>query len=192
MQLETYQVGKTYTNLVFAGNTYERREFDGCEFVSCDLSNVSFTTSTFSNCTFRQCNLSMVKFKKTGLSEIAFEGCKLMGADFSTANDFTLSMRFSGCILDYATFAGKPLKKTIFKECRLNEVNFTGADLAQAVFQQCDMSRAQFNRTNLTGADLVSSYGLSIDPEINTLKNAKISLHALPGLLERHQLRIEE
>jgi len=192
MKTETYSYEKTFTEQNYANALLLKLEFEKCSFVRCDFTGANLAGTAFRNCTFDGCNLSMAKLPKANLTEVLFKNSKLMGVDFYVANDFTLSMSFDNCILDYASFARKRLKQTTFIACRLTEANFNEADLSGSVFQRCDLTRAQFNGSNLSGADLSTAFGISIDPEATILKKARISLHALPGLLERHGLIIEE
>ena len=70
------------------------------------------------------------------------------------------------------------------------ETDFTEADLSDCKFNNCNLKNAFFSRTVLKNADLSSSYNFIIDPDDNIVKKAKFSLHGLPGLLAKYDIRI--
>lgn len=167
------------------------RAFEGCRFLNCDLSYADLSQLLFVDCTFESCNLSLGKVLKTGFQDVTFLDCKITGVNFSVCNDFSLSLNFSRCILDYSVFHGKKLKGIRFSDCSFEEADFTEADLTKAVFDQCNLSRTIFNRTILKGADFTGARNFSIDPEINHLAKAKFRADSLSGLLDKHDLVIK-
>ena len=181
---------KTFENIPFAENTVSGREFQGCIFRKCDLSNSNFLNDKFIDCTFDGCNLSMMKFGKTTLSDVIFKDCKILGVIFSECQDFLFSVRFEHCILDYSSFMGKKMIKTNFIKTSLKEVNFSNTNLSGAVFVESDLQGAIFNRTDLSAANFVTAYNYSIEPEQNLLKKAVFSANGLTGLLDKYQIKV--
>ncbi|MGI4804119.1 MAG: pentapeptide repeat-containing protein, partial [Janthinobacterium lividum] len=106
--------------------------------------------------------------------------------------DFSFSVSFENCVLDYASFSRKKLRNTIFKKCKLQEANFMESDLTGSVFADCDLSRTLFSNTILNEVDFTSAYNFSIDPEKNKLKKAKFVVAGLQGLLEKYNLIVVE
>jgi len=80
--------------------------------------------------------------------------------------------------------------KTAFIKSSLKEVSFSRTNLSQAVFGECDLSGTVFSSTNLTAADMRTAFNYSIDPELNTLKQAQFSLHGIEGLLNKYGIKI--
>ena len=117
----------------------------------------------------------MAKLYGTSLRGVRFESCKLMGVDWTLASKWG-DFSFKGCVMDYCSFVGLPLKKITFDGCRLVEANFTEANLTESDFSGSDLTGAQFSRTNLTKADLATASGYYIVPTNNTVRGAKISL----------------
>ncbi|HAL81828.1 MAG TPA: hypothetical protein DCO83_05995 [Mucilaginibacter sp.] len=133
----------------------------------------------------------LIHLSDTGLQDIQFKDCKLSGADFSKSCDFLFEVNFTNCILDNAIFYKKKNKGAKFTDCSMVETDFTWADLSDVQFNNCNLNRAFFNRTILKNADFRTAYNFIIDPDINTLKKAKFSVHGLPGLLAKYDIRIE-
>ncbi len=187
---------QVHENKVFKGIApaeIEGREriFEGCEFLNCDLSYANLSQITFINCMMDTCNLSLAKMVNTGFQQVAFRDCKFTGVNFGASNNFSFSVSFTRCILDYTIFQKKRLKATVFDECSLVESDFSEADLCNAAFKNCDLNRAVFDRTMLKGTDFTTARNFNIDPENNTLTKAKFSGDALAGLLVKYNLIIE-
>lgn len=171
---------------LFSHSTFENCRFSGCDFSGYDFSGCSFIDSSFSHC-----NLSLLPLNRTVFRDVTFSDCKMLGLRFESCDRFGLSLSFDHCQLDHSSFYQIVLKKTVFRATRLVEVDFSDGDLSQAVFDDCDLSGASFGRTNLEKADLRTAYGYFIDPEVNHLKKAKLSLSGLPGLLYKYGIEIE-
>jgi len=164
--------------------------YDHCQFIGCDLNNAFLDTLIFIDCTFKDCNLHLAQVNNTGWQNITFKQCKLSGVNFSKSHDFLFEVHFEGCILDNAIFYKKKNKRGIFTDCSMIETDLTEADLTEAKFNNCNLNRAFFSRTILKGADLRSSYNFNIDPDENIIKKAVFSLHGLPGLLGKYDIKI--
>lgn len=118
-----------------------------------------------------------IDFKENPLTKGEYENCHL-------------SFSFENCTLNHSSFFKTKIIKTTFKDVQLQEVDFTEADLTNSVFDNCDLTGATFDNTIIEKADFSTSYGYSIDPEINRIKKAKFSIHGIAGLLEKYDLKI--
>jgi uncharacterized protein YjbI with pentapeptide repeats len=182
---------------IFQDQTFDKQEFhlpgefENCTFKNCNLNGADLSSSMFAECTFAGCDLSLAKLNKTILRDVVFKDCKMLGLRFDLCNEFGLSFRLEGCVLNHSSFYKTNLKKTIFKNSQLQETDFSEADLTSAVFDQCDLRQATFDRTNLEKADFRSASNLSIDPENNRIKKARFSLINVTGLLNKYQIDIE-
>jgi uncharacterized protein YjbI with pentapeptide repeats len=83
------------------------------------------------------------------------------------------------------------MKKTKFIRCRLTGTDFSSADLTEALFDNCELTNAVFSATILEKADLHTSTGIRLDPDVNRLRKARFSVSSLPGLLEKYGITIE-
>ena len=182
---------QTFTKVTAEAIAGRKRTFENCKFISSDLSYADLSGMVFIDCYFEGCNLSLIRLSDTGLQNIQFKECKLTGADFSKSRDFLFEANFNNCILDNAIFYKKKNKGAKFTDCSMVETDFTEADLTDVQFNNCNLNRAFFNRTTLKNADLRTSYNFIIDPDINILKKARFSVHGLPGLLAKYDIRIE-
>lgn len=185
-----YHEDSFFEKHIFTAAELKQVVFENCRFVNCSFENMQILSSNFSDCTFLNCNFSMTKLPDTQLANVSFENCKLMGLNFKDCSTFIFEVGFKKCILDYASFEGRKMKKTKFEHCSLKGVDFTGADISESSFLRCDLTDAIFHATNLKGADLSSSYSYIIHPDENYIKNARFSLDGLPGLLVKHNIII--
>jgi uncharacterized protein YjbI with pentapeptide repeats len=115
----------------------------------------------------------------------------MLGLFFEHCNPFGLTVSFENCTLTHSSFHGVRLKKTTFKNSNLQNVDFTESDLSNAIFDNCDLTDAIFKSSVLERADFLSSFGYSIDPQINKIRRAKFPLSGLPGLLGKFDLDID-
>jgi uncharacterized protein YjbI with pentapeptide repeats len=182
---------ETFTRITADAIAGNKRSYENCKFINCDLSYAHLSGIVFIACRFEGCNLSLVHLSNTGLQAIHFKDCKLSGVDFSKSRDFLFDVNFENCILDNAIFYKKKNKGVKFIGCSMVETDFTEADLTDAQFINCNLNRAFFSRTTLKNADLRTAYNFSIDPDNNNLKKARFSVHGLPGLLAKYDISIE-
>ncbi|MBN1760214.1 MAG: pentapeptide repeat-containing protein [Chitinispirillaceae bacterium] len=188
---QQYTTDTTFDGATFKTLTFAQGVFETCRFSGCDFTGYDFSGCTFIDGEFADCNLSLVPLNATVFRDVIFSNGKMLGLHFENCDRFGLSASFDHCLLDHSSFYRAVLKKTVFRATRLLEVDFSGSDLVGAVFDDCDLSGAVFNRTNLEKADLRTSFGYTIDPEINNLKKTKFSLDGVPGLLHKYGIEIE-
>jgi fluoroquinolone resistance protein len=181
---------KTFTELNYAKTIERNTEFNNCIFKKCDFSDAEFTGCKFIECVFEHCNLSMIKLDRSTLNDVTFKDCKLLGVNFSMAEDFLFSVRFESCALDYSSFMRKKMPKTVFKKSSLKEVTFTQAILNGSVFEECNLLETVFRQTDLTSVNFSTALNYIIDPELNIMKKAIFSSHGLEGLLFKYDLKI--
>ncbi len=189
MEQAVYQnhifIKESYTALTVKGI-----EFQTCTFKGCDFSNSVWAHNKFLDCLFEDCNLSMVKLKGSTLNNAEFKNCKILGVIFSDCLDFLFSVKFTSCILDYSSFMGKKMQRSVFSKCAIKDVNFSLTGLSGSVFNESDLTGAIFNRTDLSGSNFVTAYNFSIDPELNNLKKAVFSADGLQGLLGKYGIKV--
>ncbi|MHC2992763.1 MCBG-like protein [Pontibacter sp. HJ8] len=182
---------KTFDKVIYPGKAIRNREFEDCIFRNCDFSNGDFSQNRFTDCQFMGCNLAMLKLNRSTLSNVRFKECKLTGINFSECEEFLFTVRFEGCLLDYASFLKRKMPKTHFINTSLKNTVFEQAILTKAVFENTDLAGAVFERTQLNEANLVTAYNYIIDPELNTIKKAKFSQYGLSGLLAKYDIQIQ-
>ncbi|MDR6945274.1 pentapeptide repeat-containing protein [Mucilaginibacter pocheonensis] len=187
----SHQEDQTFTKIPADQLTGRNLTYENCRFISCDLSYANLYSIIFIDCLFEECNLSLADVSSAGFQNIRFKHCKLSGVNFSKAHDFLFEVHFENCILDNAVFYKKKNKKATFSDCSMIETDLAESDLTDAKFINCNLNRAFFSRTILKGADLRSSYNFTIDPDDNQIKKAQFSVHGLPGLLSKYDIRIE-
>ncbi|WP_167852190.1 pentapeptide repeat-containing protein [Hymenobacter elongatus] len=166
-------------------------EFEQCHFIGCDFSGAALGALRFSDCLFERCNLASATLAGAGMQNVGFTDCKLSGVQFAACRDFLFEVRFEGCQLHYASFFGKKMRGTRFVSCSLTDADFTSADLTEAAFQDCTLQGAVFRSTQLTAADFTTASQFSIDPDGNTLTNARFTLPGLLGLVGKYGIIVE-
>ncbi len=190
MQNTLYE-DKTFENITRSGEEIVNREFEGCCFKNCTLSDTVFNSIVLIECTFIGCNLSMMKLKNCRMNDVSFKGCKILGVNFGECIDSSLEVKFEDCILDYSLFTKKKMWKTQFLNTSLKNADFTETDLTGSKFVKCDLDGAVFANTVCKDVDFVSAANYVIDPEHNNIRKAKFSEHGLAGLLVKYDIRIE-
>jgi uncharacterized protein YjbI with pentapeptide repeats len=133
----------------------------------------------------------MAKLTNSQLNNASFKDCKLLGINFSDCLNLPFSVKFENCILDYCSFARKKMTKTLFNNSSLKNVDFSECDLTKSVFSKADLTNVIFYNTILKEVDFLTAYNYIIDPELNTIKKAKFSIHGISGLLNKYDILIE-
>jgi uncharacterized protein YjbI with pentapeptide repeats len=133
----------------------------------------------------------LAKLNGSGLKDVYFVDCKLVGINFDHCIDFLFAANFQKCVLDYASFVGKKMKKAKFTDCSLKEVDFSKVDLSMAFFANCDLTRAVFHESILEKADFRTASNYSFDPEANKIRKARFSYSGIAGLLGKYNIDIE-
>ena len=162
--------------------------FNGCTFLKCNFNGAAFQNCRFRDCTFKSCDLSLVNLKGCSFANTNFEDSLLIGIDWTltswgTGKFYFKQVDFSGCVLNYSSFMGLNLKKTVMRKCIAHEVGFQDCDLTQADLTFCDLKDSRFAHTNLADADLRGARDYQIDPTQNTLKKTRFSMPEVMSLL---------
>lgn len=162
--------------------------FNGCTFAKCNFNGAVFQNCRFRDCTFKGCDLSLASLKGCSFANTTFEDSLLIGIDWTltswaTGKFYFKQVDFSGCVLNYSSFMGLNLKKTVMRKCIAHEVGFQDCDLTQADLSFCDLKDSRFAHTNLTGTDLRGAKDYQIDPTQNTLKKTRFSMPEVLSLL---------
>jgi len=182
---------ETIKGMDFSNGKLSKAEYDSVAFSDCNFSKANLSGVSFINCAFSTCDMSLVKVNNTAFNNVMFIQCKLLGIDFSRCKDFLLSFSFENCILDFASFFKKKIKKTIFKNCSIKEVDFTETDLTESRFLDSDLTLAVFQQSIIEKADFRTANNFGIDLEANKVKNARFSSAGLSGLLLKYPIIID-
>jgi len=181
---------QSFNNINLQTHPFRFKEFECCRFNNCNFARAGLSNFRFVECTFTDCDLSNAKLGATTLNDIHFVNCKLLGLHFQDCSEFLFSVAFENSVLNFSSFYGRQLKKTVFKNTLLQEVDFTDANLAGAVFEKCDLMKAVFDNTVLEKADFRTAINYSIDPERNKVKKAKFDRLGLTGLLGKYDIEV--
>jgi fluoroquinolone resistance protein len=182
---------QTFDKIDFSVEPLKVGEYSNCVFNNCNLAEAKLSHFVFEDCTFEACNMAMTKTAGTSFKEVSFKNCKLLGLNFGECNTFLLSLSFTDCILNLASFYKLKLKGTTFVNCSLQEADFVEADLPAVVFQNCNLANAVFENTILEKADFRTAENYSFDPERNKIKKARFSRQGVLGLLSKYQILID-
>lgn len=166
-------------------------EYECCTFRNCDFSNSDFSRIKFLECEFVDCNLSNVLMGGTSFLDTTFHNCKMLGIQFDHCNTMLFSAAFTDCQMDHSSFYQMNLRQAGFQNCKLEGVDFTESDMKGIQLTNCDLLNAKFERSVLEETDFQGSIHLMVDPELNQMKNARLALSQVPGLLSKYQLHID-
>ena len=169
-------------------------EFDGCTFEGCQLAEGRFLRCTFIGCRFIGCDLSMVQLTDSRLVGGSFERCKMLAIDAASLGVSPLAIepiRFEDCLLDFASFQGVELSRSMWHRCALRDADFAEAVLTGADFAGSELSGARFARTDLREVSLVDARGYVFDVRENRVQGLRIDAHEGGRLLEVLGLRVE-
>ncbi|MDH7445744.1 pentapeptide repeat-containing protein [Aquimarina sp. 2201CG14-23] len=182
---------QTFTNQDFSNQKLAGKEYDNCTFANCSFIQADIAVVVFLECTFMDCDFTKVMMKQTAFRDAcSFKDCKLLGANFSSCDNFMFSAEFRGCIMDYVSFYGFEIKNTQFTDCKLVGADFTQAIITGSLFRDCDLANTIFDQTIAEKVDFSTAFNFDIDPTQNRLKKAKFSTKGLPGLLKKYDLEI--
>lgn len=182
--------GASYNREDFTVNPLPKGEYDNCNFNGCNFANADIVGIVFTECTFTDCNLSNAHAKGTAFKEAEFINCKMLGFNFSVGDAFLMTLQFTDCQLNLASFFRLKLKNTKFNKCNLREADFSEADFTNSSFTGCDLAHAIFDNTTLEKADFRSALNYALDPERNRIKKAKFSVPEVTGLLNKYGIDI--
>lgn len=184
-----YVEDQQFEGISFSEEGFMSGHYQDCFFVRCDLSGVDLSHSIFEDVRFDQCNLTGVRTEETAFRNVKFVDTKLLGIDWSPVRAMFLEMHFCDCQLDLSSFYGCSLKSSSFRRCSLREVDFVNTNLSGVALLDCNLQDAQFESTDMKGADLTGAHNYIINPEINVLNGAKVSWPAASGLLHQYDLK---
>lgn len=184
---DKYIADKTFK----ASKKIQKGDYENCRFINCTLPESDLSGISFIECEFTNCDLSSSKLFDTSFKTVSFIQSKLIGLRFEDCNEFLFSVNFRECNLNLSSFYQLKPTRITFRNCNLKEVDFTEAELEEALFERCDLDSAIFKNTNLGKTDFRTSYNFLIDPGSNNIQKAKFSLHEVPGLLYKYDIKIE-
>lgn len=180
--METHE-DKTFTKQNWEDLSIAEQKFTDCTFVNCNLSKTTFISSEFNGCTFHNCDMSLMVLRKCSAKKIKLTSSKAIGINWSDTEG-TFSIEAIDSNVSYSSFAGKPIRKAVFKGCKVHEVDFTQCNLTEADFTNADLHDTRFVNSDLTKADFSNATNYRIDPKINKVKGATFTMPEVMALLD--------
>ena len=150
--------------------------FNGCTFISVDLSEAVARNSSFENCTFVGCDLSRFSVLNASFNDVNFKDCRMFGVDWSKVSPLVFSINIKDSNSSYSGFEGLALSGCVFEEINFTDVSFNGCNLKGVRFTECDMAGASFSRAILRDVDLSTSSNVFLDHRESTLYDTRISV----------------
>lgn len=124
----------------------------------------------------------------------SYEACRFIGLDFTAvkvSQSKFLDCTFEECNLSNCSLVDTVLNGVSFYNCKLLGLHFEYANAFGFSFEGSHLLSAHFERSDLSRADLTGVSELTLDPEFNSMKDAKIQFAQLPGLLVKYGLNIQ-
>lgn len=145
----------------------------------------------FCEVVFVGCNVSRAKVEGCRLHGVQFEECKLEGIEFFKLDKMFFSVSFKSCLLRYCNFSDLNMKNTTFCKSKLMENHFTHTCLTGADFTDVDLAGTHFHHCDLSRANFATATQYGIDPQTNTIKEARFSLPEAMSLLKGFEIVLE-
>lgn len=184
-------IDQIFKDKTYSGPEMRAKEFDGCTFEKCNMTECDLSETYFRDCVFVGCNFAMAKFDNTLLKDCVFENCKLSGVEFGATNPFMFAIECRKCMMNYVSFVKNRLEKARFSGCQITDALFSECNLQKAVFHDCDLTNTVFMQNNLQKSDFTTAVNYTIDPEINRMRGANFGLLGIYGLLTKYEINID-
>jgi uncharacterized protein YjbI with pentapeptide repeats len=133
----------------------------------------------------------LIKLDGVRLQNVVFSECKILGVNFSQADNFMMKLSFKQCFIKNSYFIDAKLPKTNFIECEIIDSEFTSVDLTASDFSESKFNQTIFSKCNLSDCDFRTAKSYSIDPTTNEVTGAKFSMPQVLGLLDYFDILIE-
>ena len=187
---------ETFSKLVIKDECIEHIEFQGCQFNQCKFMGVAFNKVTFIDCDFDACDLSLATFKGCKFSEVSFKNANLAGINWTELNwplvKLTSPLYFHSSNISHSSFYSLDLTDLIIEDCKAHDVDFRETNLNHASFVGSDLQNSLFMHTNLKQADFTNATNYSIDPQINSITQARFSVPEVMSLLNYFDIKIND
>jgi uncharacterized protein YjbI with pentapeptide repeats len=125
------------------------------------------------------------------LSGVRYEDTRLMGVQWSDLG-LVPDLGFANCDLRYASFTKLKLPRTAFTDCTIREATFDQTDLAHVDFGGSDLTGTTFARCELNKTDFRRAVGLLLDPAVNRVKGARVSVDAAVAYVQTFGIDVED
>ena len=123
-----------FCNVDFGPIPLANHTFESCVFSSCRFRETPMTGAAFRTCVFRACELVVVKMSGVVFDRTLFESSKIMGINFSDADNLGFSPDFRKSVISDSVFGGLSFRKGAILECRLVDCDLSDCDFREAKF----------------------------------------------------------
>ena len=164
-------------------------EFDNCVFKNCIFHTTTFQHCKLVECRFENCDLSLVKIKSSIFNDINISNSKAIGINWTLAAE-PFEINFDNSDISMSSFYDLDLRGCDIISCKANDVDFGRTNLEKANFKETDLLGSTFDNTILKDADLTGAINYMINPELNNIKNTKVSLPEAVSFLEFLDLKV--
>lgn len=140
-------------------------DLSGCYMLGADFSHSSLHRMNLSNA-----NLAYIDFHEAHLVDVNFSGSQITRSKLDNSYINHADFQYSN-LSDYTSFSGASIDHTSFSGAYLEDANFTGCK-----FTDIDFSSVDLDVTNLSGANLFQTEGLSPRKLSSSLINEETNL----------------
>ncbi|MBN2651331.1 MAG: pentapeptide repeat-containing protein [Spirochaetales bacterium] len=179
-------------NQDFSDTALREKEFENCQFVSCNFSGADLSSSIFENCVFTECKISNPLIKQSRIIDCKFVSSKLSGITFFHCNQISFDLEFLESSLLLCNFTDAKMKKSKFVKCQINECYFQNTLLAEVDFSGSVFGGSLFSKCDLQKAKFAGSSGFAIDPRDNNVRKAVFDLPGVLGLLGSFDILLKD
>jgi len=187
---------QTFSDLILNEETVANKTFENCQFIRCQFNQATLSKCKWVDCSFEHCQLNNATITGSLFNTVSFKSCKLLGIDWTQAHWPLVvlggMLTFDECDLSHNYFFGLTLCELVLTECKAHELDCREADCREADFSGTDLSRALFQKTNLTNANFNRAFNYHINVNENKIKGAKFSVPEVLNLLAPFEIEIED
>lgn len=176
-------------NLDLHDQILKDREYDGVTFSHVNFQQVDFSRTKFLECKFINCDLSNCRFTSATFRDCEFNYCKMIGIDWTLFTDLS-EVRIHHSEISYGNFTGRKLRHFHIEDSSARECEFGETDLTNSVLTATDFKGTTFRKANLTKCNFSGSSHLTLNPQDNILKDAKIPMGEALAMLSVFGIKI--
>lgn len=148
--------------------------FSGCVFDNCRFSESDLEKTSFADCVFKNCDLSNVTAADSYFSRCHFISCKFVGAEMRSS--LFVEILCEGTSFSYANFHGASFRNASLLRCDFSSSELTECTLKGFYPDDCKFIATWFAKTSLNGVDLSTSRieGLRLSQGFSELRGARV------------------
>lgn len=131
--------------------------------------NKNFLSSNLSDLTFTALDFSSSDFLDSFLNNCTFSKCTMKGSHFNACN--VVNSLFDDCLLEWTNYNKTSFRNCVFKNCQFENIlikncefiscNFLGGTTTNKLFENCTLLECQFKNIEIQTQTILENFGLA-------------------------------